>query len=258
LIRCAASAFDYFNQSINQPTNQLTDWRMQMAEDDEDSQGVMAVALYDYEAQEGSQQLSFKTGDTLQILTEEVEGWVMASLAGATGQVPLNYMKLKNDPAADQRRERRKKMVEERNALKAEVTELCAQRMELEKEVARLEETKGTAGGVVQRLESLPQSQTQFLFLLRRLSLATEALCQMHATSVDANISLAEELRGYQTAFAKEVKGNPALEPLKQKYDEKIEGLISALISPDRQPSLRSEFFVSADAARLAVQRASK
>ena len=50
------------------------------------------MALSDYEAPEGSQQISVKEGDIVIVLSEEQNGFYMAEVEGNKGLVPVGYV----------------------------------------------------------------------------------------------------------------------------------------------------------------------
>lgn len=48
-------------------------------------------AKYDYNA-EATEELSFKKGDVIKVISEDITGWWEGTLRGKTGLFPINYM----------------------------------------------------------------------------------------------------------------------------------------------------------------------
>merc|ERR1712137_1256690 len=186
-------------------------------------QGYVFTALYDFTGS-NPEELSFRVGDEILVLSQAKEGWYSASLNGQTGYVPSNYVQIKentNDLAAA-KKARRQKMMAERNDLRAIVEEKRAKRKQLEEEVKQMEDSLRERKALIKKLANPTENPEFVLNDLTTLALELYLEEKQQARYAELSTSLMLGLSSLQGQLNMEVKAGNALQEQKKIFDEQI------------------------------------
>jgi len=186
-------------------------------------QGYTFVALYDYTAS-NPEELSFRVGDEITVLSQAKEGWFNAVFNGRSGYVPSNYMQIKEneEEALAAKKARRQKMMMERNELRERVDEKRTRRKQLEEEVRALEKANRERKALLKKLANPADDPEFFVRDLNALAIQMFLVDRQQARYAELSTSLMLGLSSLQGQLNNEALKADSLKESKKQFDEQI------------------------------------